>query len=132
MVPESGGQTCVQIGGKVVANAEVGTDGLVEVGEAIAFIQVPTRSDGRGSVNLNFPLMMDTIVVAICGLSQCCRSRHDGEQEKYFVIICHEFNSLRMGWIDIIWAKIGIFLFGWVFLWEESRDDEDVLAGIDE
>jgi hypothetical protein len=37
-----------------------------------------------------------------------------------------------MGWIDIIWAKIGIFLFSWVFLWEESRSDEDVLAGIDE
>ena len=26
-----------------------------------------------------------------------------------------------MDWIDIIWAKVRIFLFEWVFLWGKSR-----------
>ena len=122
MEPKTRRQTCIPVRSEIVANAEICSDGLIVIGKAVAFVQIASGGDGWCGVKLDFPLVIYTIVVAIRSQSLYCRRRNDGEEKEYFDIFCHEFDNLRIGWIDIIWAKVGIFLFGWVFLRGKSRD----------
>ena len=78
--------------------------------------------------------MVDAVVVTTKGLCECSLSGSDGKKEEYFNIFSHEFDNLRKGWIDIIWAKVGIFLFGWVFFggksWEARIFWQELMGGV--